>query len=301
MKRVRVVYKRTTLQRFEARGDDRVKTLLAIGDRSVERLESAHSAHLETLERTKRFLLGRGIEATFAHEVRGLASRWDLVVTLGGDGTLLWSSHLVDGQTPMLSVNSAPMASVGYFAGASRDAVEEGLAAALEGRLRATRLTRMEVRVDGEVRHRRVLNDVLWCHASPAATTRYLIRHGDVEEEHRSSGAWVGPAAGSTAAQRSAGGRVLPLRSKKLQYVIREPYQPRDTRFRLVKGLVAPDDALIIKSKIRDGRLFFDGAQKVAEIDVGAEIVMRRSPEPLQLLGLTRDGVGVAPTPSAGA
>ncbi|MEO0322018.1 MAG: NAD(+)/NADH kinase [Myxococcota bacterium] len=290
MKRVLVVYKRTTLQRYEARGDDRVKTLLAMGDRSVENLESAHASHLETLRRTKRFLLRRDVDATFAHRVKGLDARWDLVVTLGGDGTLLWSSHLVDGETPMLSVNSAPMASVGYFAGASRDDVEEGLDAALTGRMRATRLTRMEVRVDGEVRHRRVLNDVLWCHASPAATTRYLIRHGDVEEEHRSSGAWVGPAAGSTAAQRSAGGKVLPLRSKKLQFVVREPYQPGDTRFRLAKGLVAPDDELVIKSKIRDGRLFFDGAQKVAEIDVGAEIVMRRSPEPLQLLGLTRAG-----------
>ena len=295
MKRVLVVYKRTTLQRFEARGDDRIKTLLAMGDRSVERLEAAHASHLETLERAKRFLEDQGVYATFAHEVKGLEARWDLVVALGGDGTLLWSSHLVDGETPMLAINSAPMASVGYFAGASRDDVEEGLEAALAGRLRATRLTRMEVRVDGVVRHRRVLNDVLWCHASPAATTRYLIRHGDLEEEHRSSGAWVGPAAGSTAAQRSAGGKVLPLRSKKLQYVIREPYQPGETRYRLAKGLVGPEDALTIKSKIRDGRLFFDGAQKVLEIDVGAEIVMRRSPEPLQLLGLTRAGAGSTP------
>ncbi|MEM1418889.1 MAG: NAD(+)/NADH kinase, partial [Myxococcota bacterium] len=284
IRRVLVVYKRTTLQRFEARGDDRVQRLLAQGDRSVERLEAAHGSHLATLERTRRFLSERGIDATFAHEVKGLPEGWDLVVTLGGDGTLLWSSHLVDGNTPMLSVNSAPMASVGYFAGATANDVETGLEAALAGRLRATRLTRMEVMVDGDVVHRRVLNDVLWCHASPAATTRYLIRHRDVEEQHRSSGVWVGPAAGSTAAQRSAGGKVLPLRSKKLQFVVREPYQPGDLRFQLAKGLVHPDEELLIKSKIREGRLYFDGAQKVATIDIGAEIVMRRSPEPLHLL-----------------
>jgi len=64
----------------------------------------------------------------------------------------------------------------------------------------STTLTRMRVERDGEVLHRRVLNDALFCHRSPAATTRYIISHEGREEHHKSSGVWVGPAAGSTAA-----------------------------------------------------------------------------------------------------
>ena len=78
----------------------------------------------------------------------------------------------------------------------------------------------MRVELNGESLHDRVLNEALFCHASPAATSRYILRvaradgaEPDVlaDEEQKSSGLWVGPAAGSTAAQRSAGGSVLPL------------------------------------------------------------------------------------------
>ena len=109
----------------------------------------------------------------------------------------------------------------------------------------------MQIALEGEVISTRVLNDVLFCHECPAATTRYLIRHGAIEEEHKSSGVWVGPAAGSTAAQRSAGGRVLPPTSTQMQYVVREPYVSNGTRYQLTHGLLEPDEQLLITSKIR--------------------------------------------------
>lgn len=296
MKRVLVVYKRTALQRYDE-NDPRIKRLLEERDASVASLRSAHEAHLDTIERARQTFKKNAIRATFRHKHQRSDEGWDLVVTLGGDGTLLWASHTVGPATPMVAINSAPTTSVGYFCAGTRDDVEDALQAALDGALRPTKLTRMQVHIDGERAHSRILNDVLFCHKSPAATTRYLIRlcsqaDGDcgVEEAHTSSGIWVGPAAGSTAAQRSAGGKILPIGSQKLQWVVRELYRPRGEPFSLVKGLVAPGEELVLKNKMREGRIYFDGDAKVMPLDIGSEIRLSRSDETLTLLGLKSRG-----------
>src|SRR5205807_7719678 len=138
---------------------------------------------------------------------------------------------------------------------------------ALAGKLPSAVLTRMRVTKNGRTVAKRVLNDALFCHRSPAATSRYIVELGKVVEEHKSSGFWIGPAAGSTAAQRSAGGRVLPLPSPHLQLVVREPYTPEGEKLRLVRSLVAQGKELFVRSKIRDGRLFIDGPHEMAEIE----------------------------------
>src|SRR5690606_23825873 len=130
---------------------------------------------------------------------------------------------------------------------------------------RATKLARMEVALDGELVSTRILNDILFCHSCPAATTRYIIALGDVREEQLSSGIWVGPAAGSTAAQRSAGGRVLAPGSQKIQYIVREPYHGMGEGYQLTKGVIGPGEALHLRGKIREGRIYMDGAQKMLD------------------------------------
>ncbi|MBX3246201.1 MAG: NAD(+)/NADH kinase [Myxococcales bacterium] len=295
--RVLVIYKKTAFQRWEAETDPRLRRLLREGDASVAKLRSAHESHLATLELARDALRKLGARATFRHRHEREDEGFDLVVTLGGDGTLLWTSHTVDATTPMVAINSSPETSVGYFCAGDRDEVGELLERALAGELRPTKLTRMRVDVDGEVVHTRVLNDVLFCHECPAATTRMLLCHGGEEVSHACSGVWIGPAAGSTAAQRSAGGKVLPIGSRKLQWIVREPFSPElpdrePEAIRLAKGIVLDGETLRLKSKIREGRLYFDGAQKVARVDVGCEVTFSRSEEPLTLLGLRSRGRG---------
>jgi NAD+ kinase len=132
------------------------------------------------------------------------------------------------------------------------------------------------------------LNEALFCHASPAATSRYILNVPSGEEEQRSSGLWVGPAAGSTAAQRSAGGRVLPLSSTSIQYVIREPYTPAGERLRFVRGLVKDGDELVLRSKMREARVFLDGHRIVHAVTMGDVLTMRRSDESLTVLGIAK-------------
>jgi NAD+ kinase len=287
--RVLVVYKRSTLERYHGKKDARIAHLLRAKDESVSRLVSAHDEHRETIERTREALGHLGAVARFAHtHVPRPGEKWDLVVTLGGDGTLLWSSHLVGPGTPMVAINSAPVTSVGYFCAGTGADVGSILKQALAGQLRKTRLHRMQVEIDRKIVSKRILNDVLFCHECPAAASRYVLRHGRKREEQLSSGIWVGPAAGSTAAQRSAGGRVLAPGSRKIQYVVREPYHGLGEPMRLTRGLVAPDQALVLKSKIREGMLYMDGHNKTVAVDIGREVRLSCSDEPLTLLGLRR-------------
>jgi NAD+ kinase len=210
----------------------------------------------------------------------------DLVVSVGGDGTLLATSHQIGDGIPLLGINSAPESSVGFFCGAQRGNIAEMLERAFAGRLRSIELTRMRVDLNGKCIHARVLNDALVCHASPAATSRYILCVEDGEEDQRSSGMWIGPAAGSTAAQRSAGGRVLPFSSEKIQYVVREPYTPAGGHFRFAKGLVEPGDQLVLRSKMREAKVFLDGHRIVHAITIGDVLTMRRSADSLTVLGI---------------
>jgi len=284
--RVALVVKRSAYTRALDKPDDRLHMLLERGDPTVANVMASHAEHSSTVKEVKQALAECGAKATRIRRRNFDDSEFDLLVTVGGDGTLLRASHNL-GDTPVLGVNSAPSSSVGFFCGARKGEVLPAIRAALEGALKRTELNRMQVAVDGEVVHARVLNDALFCHQSPAATSRYIIAYGGIEEEQKSSGFWIGPAAGSTAAQRSAGGEVLPFTSRQLQLVVREPYTPNGAPNELDHVLVEDGTELVVRSKSRNMRLYLDGPDTIVRVTLGDVITFASSPEPLRLLGLS--------------
>jgi NAD+ kinase len=287
--KVAVISKRSAYrERVEEKNDARIRRLLAARDPSVARLRASHDEHEATMGEVLSALSVLGVEIAFSGRAGEVfdSTQLDLVITVGGDGTLLSASHSV-ASVPILGVNSAPSHSVGFFCGAQRGNAAQAIGRALRGELRRAVLTRMQVRQNGEVVHARVLNEALFCHISPAATSRYLVCFGDVEEEQKSSGFWIGPAAGSTAAQRSAGGRVLPLTSKDLQLVVREPYTPHGERYELRRVLVSADEVLVVRSKMHEAQLFVDGPNRSMNVRFGDVLEFRRASEELTVLGIS--------------
>ena len=287
--RVIVVAKRTAYTRFVVEGrDPRATALMKNRDPSVAHWLDAHAEHQRTVEAVERVLDRAGVQVMWVWRARAMfdASDAALVVPVGGDGTLLSASHSVDA-APVLGVNSAPRYSVGFFCAARRQNFAKCLAEALDGKARSVTLTRMKVSVNGSQRSARVLNEALYAHSSPAATSRYLVQLGKEREEQRSSGFWIGPAAGSTAAQRSAGGRVLPLSSKRLQLVVREPYAPFGQRYQLLKRVVTPEQTIVVRSKMDDAMLWLDGPYREIPVRLGDEVEFAVSDKPLRVLGLS--------------
>ncbi|MET0791616.1 MAG: NAD(+)/NADH kinase [Polyangiaceae bacterium] len=282
-----VVGKRTAYMRFvQDEQDPRARGLIKKRDPSVATWLDSHREHSRTMEEVEKVLDRIGAKALFLQRAHAAFDTSDaaLVIAVGGDGTLLAASHNVGG-VPILGVNSAPSHSVGFFCAAQRSDFESHVQRALDGKLKSLHLTRMTVSLNGRMRSKRVLNEALYCHSGPAATSRYILHIGKKKEEQRSSGIWIGPAAGSTAAQKSAGGRVLPLSSKELQLVVREPYSPYG-KFKLLKLVVGAKNVVSVQSKMDDAALYLDGPHRTVSVRLGDVVSFGVSDEPLNVLGL---------------
>ena len=116
--KVLIIYKKSTLQiQGIERKERRFLKLLQENSEVVTRVQLAHTEHYETLDFIKVELGKRGIafEAYARAEVdHNYSKDFDLVIAVGGDGTFLDASHLID-DVPLLGVNSAVSSSFGHF------------------------------------------------------------------------------------------------------------------------------------------------------------------------------------------
>jgi NAD+ kinase len=267
--------------------DPRALALIERHDPVVARWHDAHQSHTRTLARVLECLEKCGARAILLSKPH---AEFDpegaqLIVTVGGDGTLLAASHNVFG-LPVLGVNSSPKHSVGYFCAVEPRNLTEKLKRALSNDLPLVKLTRMQVQINGRLVSKRVLNEALYSHSIPAATSRYILRCALGTEEQHSSGFWIGPAAGSTGAQRSAGGQVLALGSRQLQTVVREPYIAPGRPLKLTRFRVKWNDIVTVKSKMDGGTVYLDGPFKKFNVYLGDVVEFCASKEPLTVLGL---------------
>ncbi len=252
-------------------------------------MEHAHRVHQRTLDAVRTALQRLHIPHTFLYRGRfRSAAGYDLVVSVGGDGTLLQVAHA--GNTPpLLGVNSDPARSEAVFCAATPQTFQRLLRQALAGQLRALALHRLRVRLNRRVLHTRVLNDVLIAHPNPATMSRYRLRIGKAREDQKSSGLWVATAAGSSSAILAAGGHRLPWTARRYQYRPRELYQGRLTHGRLSGSVLSPGSHVDVTWLTRDGALFIDGPHVRYPLRFGDRVVVDLSPaEPLHILGLSR-------------
>lgn len=212
-------------------------------------------------------------------------SGYDLLVSVGGDGTLLEVARHA-GDIPVLGVNSDPARSTALFCAADRTTFAVCLDALLAGKLQQILLTRLQMAINDALLPHYALNDLLVTHANPAAMASYTLHLDTVSEPQKSSGIWIATAAGSTAAIRAAGGRVMPLRSRKRQYLVREPYMGDGRRYQLLKGLVPPELPLQVTSRMRRGCVFIDGPHLHYPLGLGDVLAVTVAPTPLRLFGL---------------
>ena len=257
---------------IEAHGANR-KTLASLEPVDRARLIRADAENHRALADVTTHLQQLGVRHDVV-ERASLAGRrnYDLVVTLGGDGTFFTAArHLVD--TPILGIKSDPVNSLGLWTCADRNTFRRPLERALEGKLQKTRLQRMALSINGKLTHARPFNDILFAHKNPAAMTRYRMRIGGRSEEQKSSGIWVATAAGSTSAIRSAGGRRMPIHSRKFQYLVREPYSWPHSRYRLVKGLT---DRILITTFMVESAIWIDGSRLRKDLALGDRVEIRR-------------------------
>lgn len=251
-----------------------------IDDASLQRIQESHLRHLQTVSLVEETLASLGITPWV---VEGAEKRFDAspgysVLAVGGDGTFLSASHNIGSETGIMGINSDPEFSRGRFCTVltpetAKDVLKKALC---RKKPKKTYIPRMAVLVDGHKVASRILNEALFSHTCPAAMTRVV--HGTTR--YACSGLWVGTGAGSTGAIKSAGGKVLPLRSPLIQMVVREPCGMEQ-----VGCISLCKRKVVLRSKTQDGTLYFDGPFRRAPVRFDQTMEFVNSCEPLMILG----------------
>jgi NAD+ kinase len=283
-----VVYKKSQYQIYvEERKNAHITELVTTGNEVTRGLLASHEQHNRSLDEVLKILAQEGLDVrTRYRATMDMVKDADIVFTVGGDGTLLWTQKFVGAGIPVFGINSDPTRSVGALLCANAASLRTKLRGLLDHKsnvgLQKQVVTRLKVTINGTAISSRVLNDALFCHRNPAAISNYSLRESSPEPQ-KSSGVWVATSAGSTGAIHSAGGQPMGLTTNLLQYLVREPFEP-EQKYKHKHGFIEPTGSLILQSKMRDAIVALDGSTQIHTVAMGDVVEFSHSPEPLTLV-----------------
>lgn len=269
------------------RGKLRLKTVGVLGKRRIEKvLKTAEGLSAWLTERGIRCLvdeeLARGSQVLIPCPREDLPVLIDLLVVLGGDGTLLSGARLVAGsQVPILGVNAGGL---GFLTEVALDELFELMELVVQGKTEVIQRTMLEATVFREGREfvrQHVLNDVV---VNKGALARIIDLETHIDDYYlttfKADGLIISSPAGSTAYNLSAGG---PIVHPALGCIILTPICPHTLTNR---PIILPEDRTITVSvAAMDGEVFltFDG-QVGYRFEEGDLLRVRTSPHKLSLI-----------------
>jgi NAD+ kinase len=164
-------------------------------------------------QRGKRVLVENGLVLSAATSCtkKEMAAKADLIISLGGDGTLLNIAPLVERpDVPILGVN---LGGLGFITEVAAGELESVLTKSLDGDYETEKRITLEIRVqskNGKVHKFRVLNDAV---IAKGARSRIIDLETYVGDDYlctyRADGLIISTATGSTAYSLAAGGPIL--------------------------------------------------------------------------------------------
>lgn len=287
MKRILLITKTPMVAKLEPAV---VARMSANGALDSERLKRAADNHERTLAAVRKTLSAHKVSEWQVDRLQPRdADGKDLVVTVGGDGTVLTANSL-EGDVPMITVNSDPGGSIGMYTRCTAETFPALFNAWLSDSAQVEIIPRLQARFDGGSVWR-VLNECLFASANPAAMTRYLIEVDGQREIQRSSGVWVATASGSTAAIRSAGMDVIEAHTPALLFKVREPFHGGShgiggAPYRILDSKQLPPRGVKLVASMPGISIFIDGPHIHRPVPPGSAVEISASPTPLRLLML---------------
>jgi len=210
-----------------------------------------------------------------------LAREVDLLVVLGGDGTLLSVARRAGPRVPILGVN---MGELGFITEVAEGEALVMLRRVLDGRYEVDRRMTLTAVLErsGRVQHRfRALNDVVVSNGALARIVRCAVTVDDHPfTTYRADGLIVATPTGSTAYSLSVGG---PIVEPTLEMLLVSPISPHTLSNRPV--VLRPESVvrITIEPGQQDAILTVDG-QEGTPLAGGDVVVVRRGREPVLLV-----------------
>jgi NAD+ kinase len=219
-----------------------------------------------------QFLLHKGAERADFGSVyddwldKGLsANAYDMVIALGGDGTMLRSGHICASHgVPLLGIN---MGHFGFLTEVGRENWQPALLEILEGRYR------IEERMMLKIEHFRgshsigcwqAINEVVICRGQFVRPIRLTASvDGYQTTKYVADGLIVGTPTGSTAYSLAAGGPILPPEARNLLIVPVAPHLSMDRAIILPEGSTVS----VLVNTSHEAVLSVDGHNPVVVVD----------------------------------
>ena len=227
---------------------------------------------------TAAYLDMPGIEAM---DVNAIGEQADLVIVMGGDGTMLGiARQLARYDISLIGIN---LGRLGFITDIPVERMLPALGEILQGKTTAEKRSLLEGRVmrDGQMIYCGVaVNDVVVARGSGAGMAELRVTvDGQFMYNQRSDGLIVSTPTGSTAYALSAGG---PLLHPSLQGIVLVPIAPHALSNR---PIAVPDTSEIVVKIVsgRDISVNFD-MQTFASLQHGDDIVISRSPHTITFL-----------------
>ena len=277
--------------------------------------EDVHDKSLETVRKSLEELVrDRGTAITF--KARETVSREDfagrdLVVILGGDGTLTSIAHSIDSDTPVMGVNSHPQdddedGSYGFYMGSDPENFDSDIRVALGGDAIVNVLPRLQAEIvttsGKRILSDPALNDLIIANTHQYQPSRYRLQRGESGSEgeidviQRSSGCLFSTFLGQGAWFRhvvNIEGTIFPLEQLDSWYLFASRDLPRDSRDDDGSYWSWTNEATAITSDMHRGYIVSDGWDET-HFTRGARVTVDLSGPTLQLLTFRRtihDGV----------
>lgn len=207
----------------------------------------------------------------------------DVILALGGDGTLLGAARRLAGKpTPLIGVNFGRL---GFLASFSPENFKHHFDALIAGTLPITSRLMLEVQVQDQTGRAKgqatALNDAVITAGPPFHMIELELRaDGEAGVSLFGDGVIVASPSGSTAYNVSAGGPIL---DPGVEAFCVTPICPHSLSFRPVV-ISSRNTVTVVASKVNPGTTLFCDGQETARLVVGDSVSVKRSPHDVRLI-----------------
>lgn len=240
---------------------------------SKEPLELAQSLGWRLLDLGYDVVYEESVAAELGYEGVPLKNlEADLLLVLGGDGSVLRAVRMMQHQIPVLGINQGH---VGFLTDLERENPAETLKEILENPLSLDSRMRLSITCNGRDCGA-ALNEAVIVTARPAKILDFTVSvNGNVIDSFRSDGLIISTPTGSTAYAMSAGGPIVDPAVEAMLLVPMSPYMLSSRPYLLNSDA----EVTVTLASDKTALLVIDG-QDQYEIGKNAEIVIRKSASP---------------------
>ncbi|QQG35126.1 MAG: NAD(+)/NADH kinase [Deltaproteobacteria bacterium] len=210
-------------------------------------------------------------------------AQYDIIITVGGDGTLLGVCHYVSGQI-VIGVNSNLEKSVGGLCVANKLNFKEIFNDIIGLKLYPLELVRIKVSSDTLLVGHSACNDIMLVKKNKMGLLTLEVNFGCLKEQFKCTSLIISTPCGSTGIIRDFGGEKIGIKCSYLQWLATGLWNMNRGEYLLASGILKAAEKIYILSPDHDIAVFIDGNYCSFSLAKGMQLSVELSLEKIKLV-----------------